>query len=99
MAIDLTLNDDLDIVIENGDFKLSDSDYQSSLLILNTYKGAWKFNPICGVGLVRYLGSSGQQLEIRREISVQLQADGYKINSLIVRNADELYYDIERINL
>lgn len=99
-ATDILLDDDLDITIsDSGDFKISESDYQSSLLILNTYAGTWKAHPICGMGIVRYKGSSGMQLQIRREISVHLQSDGYKINSVIVKNFDELYYDIERINM
>jgi hypothetical protein len=99
-ATDILLDDDLDITIsDSGDFKVTESDYQSSVLVLNTYLGAWKQHPLCGMGIVRYKGSSGQQLQIRREISVQLQADGYKINSVIVKDFDNLYYDIERINL
>lgn len=99
-ATDILLDDDLDLTIDSsGDFKISESDYQSSVLILNTYAGAWKLNPICGMGLARYKGSSGTQLQIRREISVQLQADGFKINSVKVLNYDDFYYDIERINL
>lgn len=98
-ATDILLDDDLDLTIDSsGDFKLTESDYQSSVLILNTFVGAWKNHPICGMGIVRYLGSSGTQLEIRREISVQLQADGFKINSVIVKDYDDFYYDIDRIN-
>ena len=99
-ATDILLDDDLDLTIDSsGDFKIAESDYQSSVLVLNTFSGAWKLNPICGMGIVRYLGSSGTQLQIRRGISVQLQADGYKINSVVVRNYDDFYYDIERINV
>jgi len=99
-ATDILLDDDLDLTIDSsGDFKITESDYQSSVLILNTFAGAWKLNPICGMGIARYKGSSGSQLQIRREISVQLQADGFKINSVIVKNYDDFYYDIERINV
>ncbi len=99
-ATDILLDDDLDLTISStGDFKLAESDYQSSVLILNTYFGAWKFHSLCGMGLSRYKGSSGSQLQIRREISVQLQADGFKINSVVVKNYDDFYYDIKRINL
>lgn len=99
-ATDILLDDDLDLTIDSsGDFKVTESDYQSSVLILNTFAGAWKLNPICGMGIARYKGSSGSQLQIRREISVQLQADGFKINSVIVKNYDDFYYDIERINV
>lgn len=100
VATDILLDDNLDITISSdGDFKVTESDYQSSVLILNTYFGAWKLNPLCGMGLARYKGSAGTQLQIRREISVQLQADGFKVNSIIVKNYDDFYYDIERINM
>lgn len=98
-ATDIILDDDLDITIDNGDFKIGESDYQSSVLIINTYLGAWKFNPVCGVGIARYKGSSGSQLQIKRDISVQLTADGFRVNSVIVKDYPTFNYDIERINL
>lgn len=99
-ATDILLDNNLDVTISSdGDFKVTESDYQSSVLILNTYFGAWKLHPLCGMGLVRYKGSAGSQLQIRREISIQLQADGFKVNSVVVKNYDDFYYDVERINL
>ncbi len=99
MATDILLDDDLDLTIDSsGDFKVGASDYQSSVLIINTSQGNWFLNPVCGFGITSYKGSSGTQLEMRRGMSVQLIADGFKINSLIVKDYSEFYFDLERIN-
>lgn len=97
-ATDLLLDDNLDLTIStSGDLKVSASDYQSSVLIINTYSGNWKLNPVCGVGIVRYKGSSGTQQQIKRDIQVQLIADGFRINSCVVRSDTEFNYDLERL--
>lgn len=99
MATDIILDDNLDLTIDSsGDFKVGASDYQSSVLIINTSSGNWFFNPVCGFGIVQYKGSTGTQLEMRRGMSVQLMADGFKINSIIVKDYDDFYFDLERIN-
>lgn len=96
-ATDILLDDDGNYLIENGDFKVGASDQQSTIIILNDNVGSWKFHPFCGMGIARYIGSSNSQAMIKREISVQLQADGFKINSIIVKNYDDFYLDHERI--
>lgn len=96
-ARDILLADNLDYHITNGDFTLGESDEQSTILVLNTNIGGWKFHPTCGAGLVKYVGSSGTQAQMKREMSVQLTADGFKVNSIIVKNYDDFYIDHERV--
>lgn len=64
------------MIIENGDFKIGESDQQSIELIIDSYLGHWKESPLCGVGVDLFLNSSGQQLALKRAISIQLEADG-----------------------
>jgi hypothetical protein len=88
---DITLDDDLDLIIENGDFKLSLSDQQHILLILNTSVGNWKNAPLLGVGIQQYVSSSGQVDALKRAINIQLASDGYKVNDIIVRGQNESF--------
>ncbi len=89
MAVKDIILEDNDLIIENGDFKIGESDQQSIELIIDSYLGHWKESPLCGVGVDLFLNSSGQQLALKRAISVQLEADGM-INVNVTSNSSEL---------
>ena len=89
MAVKDILLENNDLIIENGDFKIGESDQQSIELIIDSYLGHWKESPLCGVGVDLFLNSSGQQLALKRAISVQLEADGM-INVNVSCNSSEL---------
>lgn len=74
---DLTIDETGDLVFINGDFKLSNSDEQDCVLLINTAAGAWKQSPTIGVGIQAYLGSTGQTAALRKSIVEQLQLDGF----------------------
>lgn len=94
---DYKLDEDFDLFIgSNGDFKQAPSDQNSSILLLNTNVGAWKQSPFCGANLAKYEGSTGTQAQMRRDITVQHEADGFKVNAVIVKNYSEFYLDIIR---
>ncbi len=81
---DFDLEDDLDIMIFNGDFKVSFSDQNHVVLILETYLGSFKQFPLVGLGIRRFEAASISPLELKREISVQLAADAYKVDQILV---------------
>lgn len=83
----ILLDNDLSII--NGDFSVQESDSQHIELIINTYLGSWKQYPLCGVGITNFVNSSGQQLALKRAISVQLEADGMK-NVNITNNSSNI---------
>ena len=89
MAVKDILLENNDLMIEKGDFKIVESDQQSIELIIDSYLGHWKESPLCGVGVDLFLNSSGQQLALKRAISVQLEADGM-INVNVTSNSSEL---------
>lgn len=89
MAVKDILLENNDLIIENGDFKIGESYQQSIELIIDSYLGHWKESPLCGVGVDLFLNSSGQQLALKRAISVQLEADGM-INVNVTSNSSEL---------
>lgn len=96
MAVkDITLDDTLDLLIDNGDFKISDSDMQHIQLICITDLGHWKQFPLLGVGIEKYIASSGQTDALKRSINIQLAADGYKVNDILVGTNENFTYSID----
>lgn len=77
---DITLDDDLDLQIVDGDFRITNTIEQEILLLINATPGSFKQFPLAGVGIVDFLASSGQQGAIRRNIKVQLEADGMVVD-------------------
>ena len=75
---DLLLDDDLDLLIEGGDFVVATAEeerLQRAQLIMATSRGSWKQSPLLGVGAAR-LREAPLDAELRREIELQLRADG-----------------------
>lgn len=77
MAKDIILDDSGDLEFSNGDIVVKTSDEQHAVLIVNTKVGSWKQKPLVGVGINDYLGSSGLNLKLKRNILIQMQADGF----------------------
>jgi hypothetical protein len=91
-----TIIDDLgDLIFENGDFKIADSNEQHVVLLINTMSGAWKQFPTVGVGIIQYSASSGQTIKLQREILFQLSNDGYRnTNVILSQNGNSYEYYI-----
>lgn len=70
-----------DLLIEDGDLVIVESDTQHVSDTISAFPGWWKENPADGVGILRYLRSTGQEQEISRSIKIQLSSDGYKVSS------------------
>lgn len=99
-ANDYLIDDDLDLVISGGDFVKAAGDQQASILLLNSNKGSYKFHPFAGMGIKRYLGTAGTEQIIKREITVQHQADGLRIETLVLKStafsAQDFYLSFTR---
>lgn len=70
-----------DLLIVDGDFSISLSDGQHIIDTINAFPGWWKENPQDGVGVLQYLNSDGQEQALQRAGKIQLQSDGYSVNS------------------
>lgn len=81
MRQDILLNQNGDLSILNGDFKIGQSDSQHIELILKTNPNDWKENPVVGAGLVNMLGGNITGFA-KRNIQVQLEADGYSLDKI-----------------
>lgn len=84
MIQDILLDSDFDLLIVNGDFAIGDGIDQEIALLINTWVGHWKQNPLLGVGITQHLNSSGQGPTIIRNIGVALDTDKIIIDALIV---------------
>ncbi len=85
IAQDILLDENAELIIENGDFKVGPSDKQSIQSILNAFPGWWKQFPTMGVGMMQYLNSKDKQQEIERNIRLQLQADAFTVDNIIIQ--------------
>ena len=82
--------------IADGDFAIGLSDDQHITLLLTTHKGHWKQWPQAGAGIERYLRKQNNNLaDLKRDITVQLQADGYKPGSFNIDNSGEFKLQYE----
>lgn len=78
---DFLQDTDGDLLIRNGDFVIGDSDKQNIADIIESYPGWWKEFPTVGVGIKDYLNSSGKVQELKSRIILQLQGDGFTVES------------------
>lgn len=97
MVKDIDLETDLDLKIIDGDFAISDSDQNHVINILKAYLGGYKQFPLVGVGIDYYLASAGTQQVIKRNITVQMESDGYKVNKIEVLGQSKYSIDANRI--
>ena len=92
---DFLLDDNSDLTIKNGDFVLSDTEAQDVELLIRSSKGAWKENPLTGVGIAQLVKSRGTEVRIKRDINEQLLLDGF-INVNIDINYPDVNVDANR---
>lgn len=93
-AIDIIMDDNGDELLLNDDLVLGSSDEQHISDILASYPGEWKQSPLCGVNIRRAINGSLNGV-IRRDVRLQLEADGYKVKKITFTET-ELDIDAER---
>lgn len=70
-----------DLLIKNGDFAIAESDMQHIADNLNAFPGWWKEHPADGVGVLAYYGGPADAQKLKKQITIQLTADGYKVTN------------------
>jgi hypothetical protein len=80
---------DNDLVIQNNDLVIGESDDQHIEDTINSGPGWWKENYTDGVNIRQYLKSKNFQ-EINRAITLNLQSDGYVASPIISNNNGQL---------
>ena len=94
--IGMLLGSDQDLLIENGSIVVGNSDDQNVSAIVSASKGEFKEFPALGVGIVTKLKKQNASLEsLKREITVNLAADRYKVNGFSVNSTSEFNVNFE----
>lgn len=93
---DIMLNQIGDLEIIDGDFVVSESDAQHVELLLSATKGSIRQYPDMGAGLANFVKKQNTAMaEMRRSIEVNLKADGYQVNDLIIDPSGQFNVDYE----
>ncbi|MBP1630875.1 MAG: hypothetical protein H6Q15_1768 [Bacteroidetes bacterium] len=71
----ILLSNDFDLIIENRQIQIGENKEQCAELIIGSEKGEIKEYPQLGVGLSKYIKSSGRENEMIREVKLQLSLD------------------------
>lgn len=82
----------LDLVIENGDFKLAESTKQHQRLLLQAAPGDYKHSPLTGVGLAYYLLDE-QSGNLNSAIRNTFVKDGMSVRSIGITKDGSLNID------
>ena len=82
IAQDILLDDDADLLIQDGDFVIGASDWQHINDILLAAPGHFKEFPLFGCNLWAYLNGNIPKQQIINNITVQLKSDGYAVNGI-----------------
>lgn len=91
----ILIDDNGDVLFENGGLKIGDVDQQDVVLVVNTCQGDWKQAPLVGVGIEYYLGSNGKVLEIKQKIQGQLPAVGFRnVKVSVSQNGENIGYSV-----
>ena len=76
MAKDFLLDDDGDLLIQNGDFVIGDSLDQEVQAVLEMAQGELKEDPVLGADLFRMVHSNATEADLKQRVKLQLARDG-----------------------
>ena len=93
---DIMLDENNDLIISNGDFVLSESLLQETKLIMQTAPGHWRYNPILGLDMERFINDEASYDEIKAELKKQLKLDGKRLKEFQVVG-DQIKINVERV--
>lgn len=83
MRNDILRNEDTgNLICENGDFGIGQSDQQHIMDMLDLQKGELKEFPLAGFGAINYIKKTITEDEFKRDLKLQLNYDGY-VNPII----------------
>ena len=79
-----------DLVIDNGDVKITNTNEQESYYILEANKGQFYSTPRLGVGLIKYQNADVNRNELRKIVRTELKRDNFKVNNVYVINSEDV---------
>lgn len=96
MTQDISLDQDGDLLISNGDFDLNESDNVHIEHILIANKGHYFEHPLLGVGLVDEIHGSKSSQELKQTIRRQLVLDKYSVKAISIDQDFKITIDATR---
>ncbi len=87
MAKDILLDDDDDLLFEDGDLVVDESSDQEVGLILRSNQGDWRASPMTGFGLQQRIRSQTKRTEFARALGAALDFDGF-VQSVVQLSTD-----------
>ena len=84
--IDYKVLDSNDLAIEQNDFKKVESDKYHVRNILQSDLGHFHWSPLLGVSALSDLNGAKNFLNLKRKVSEQLTADGYRLDEVQISN-------------
>ncbi|MDD4373490.1 MAG: hypothetical protein PHG67_06205 [Bacteroidales bacterium] len=92
---DILLDENYDLIINDGDFTLDESLNQNVALLLKSQPGDFKHSPFAGVDAEAYLNDSNPN-ELFKNIRQNLKSDGIRVMKLKVTD-DNLEINAEYV--
>jgi len=93
---DYLLDDEYNLQIENGDFKVGESTSQEIQLILKFDKGQNPQFPLVGVGVDRRLKGAFNLTREIKEMRLNLEADNIRVDDIVIEgDANDFYIEID----
>lgn len=89
---DFLLDENDDLMFENGDMAVGNSDTQNKKLLLMSDKGDWKQNPTACVGAAIWLKDDDPE-GLLAEIKKEFERDGMTVIKLQLTEDGKLYED------
>ena len=93
---DYILDQDGDLLIEDGDFVVGPSDQQHIEDILVSPQGDWRQHPLLGIGIFNYLKGANDNITrnaVKKRIRVHLAYDNYEVDTLDVSDLSNIDID------
>jgi len=93
MAKDILLDENNDLLVQNGDFVIGESERQEIKMILQAVKNDYKQFPEIGVNLVEELNSSGSARALTQKIKLNLKMDGKDDVKFKIDKGEIIFYE------
>ena len=77
MVQDILLDDNYDLLVQDGDFVVGDSEEQEIALLLMSSPGEWKASPLTGFGWIKRIKGEFIVEDLQKDLKTQLELDGF----------------------